>query len=37
MKNAILLFGGLVAASWLFLLYDWIATRIDRRRGQSHS
>ena len=37
MKNAMLLFGGLVAASWMFVLYDWIATSIDRRRQHETS
>jgi uncharacterized metal-binding protein len=34
MKNAILLFGGLVAAAWLFILYDWLASWYDRRSEQ---
>lgn len=32
MKNAMLLFGGLVAASWMFVLYDWVASRVDRKK-----
>jgi uncharacterized metal-binding protein len=31
MRNAILLFAGLVAASWLFVLYDWLTRRPDRK------
>ena len=37
MKNAMLLFGGLVAASWMFVFYDWVARRIDRRRQHEGS
>lgn len=35
--NALLLFGGMVAIGGLFVLYDWIATRIDRRRQHEGS
>jgi hypothetical protein len=35
--NALLLFGGMVAIGGLFVLYDWIATRIDRRREHEGS
>jgi hypothetical protein len=35
MKNAVLMFGGLVAASWLFVLYDLLTRRHDRRSDHS--
>jgi hypothetical protein len=35
MTEAILFFGALVAAGWMFWLVDWIARRRDRKHGQA--
>ena len=36
MKNAVLMFACLAAASWLFVLYDWLARRYDKsQRGRA--
>jgi hypothetical protein len=37
MRNAVLLFMGLVAVSWLFYLYDWLARRSEKKSQHGRS